>query len=216
MNEKIIAVIPAFNEEKTIGKVIDSAKKYVDGVIVVDDASKDKTYNIATEKSAIVVKHDKNLGYENSINDGFKEAEKHKPSIILVIDADGQHLPEDIPKIIKPIKEKTADVVVGIRPYRQRFSEKIYAIYAKKKIGILDPLCGFKAISFEAYKKIGFFDSFPSIATEILFVAKKMGFRINQVKIDLNRREDEPRFGNVIKSNYRILKVIIKIHIKYR
>lgn len=216
MKEKIVAVIPAFNEEETISGVVENLKRFVDEVVVVDDASSDKTSEEAEKKSAIIVKNKENLGYDGAINEGFKQAAKINASIIFTFDADGQHVPEDILGLIAPIRNKEADVVVGIRPYNQRISEKIFSKYARKKIGIKDPLCGIKAYSAEAFDNIGYFDSLNSIGTELMFNCHKNGFKIKEVKVHMNKRQGKPRFGSAIKSNIRIFSALLKVYIKFR
>jgi len=216
MKEKIIAVIPAFNEEETISTVVKNLKKYVNEVVVVDDASSDMTCKEAEKDSAIVVKNKENLGYDGAINQGFKKAVELNASIIFTFDADGQHIPEDIPKVIEPIKKNDADVVVGIRPYYQRISEKIFSRYARRKIGIKDPLCGVKALSAEAFNKIGYFDSLNSIGTELLFNCHKKGFRIKELEIHMNKRKGKTRLGNSFKSNLKIFSALLRIYIKFR
>jgi len=215
MSEKVTVVIPAFNEENSIDTVLKNVKIYVDEIIVIDDASTDKTYEIAKQNSAIVIRHDKNQGYDKCLDDGFKEAAKRKASIILSFDADGQHIPEDILNIIAPIKNGKIDVVVGIRPYKQRISEMFFSYYAKKKIGIQDPLCGIKAYSVEAYKTIGYFDQINSIGTELLFNCFKYGYQIQEVHINMNKREGTPRFGSIIKANLKIFYALLKIYHKF-
>lgn len=216
MKGKIIAVIPAFNEEKTIGEVVKELKKLVDEIIVVDDASVDRTGEIAKANSAIVLRHDENQGYDKTINDGFIEAAKRNAFIIFTFDADGQHAPDDAPKILAPIKNGEADVVVGIRPYKQRISEKIFSRYAKRKIGVSDPLCGVKAYSAKAYDVVGYFDKMNSIGTELMFNCYKNNFRIKEVTIRMNKREGKPRFGSILKGNLRIISALVKIYIKFR
>jgi len=216
MKEKIIAVIPAFNEEKTIGEVVKELKRYTDEIIVVDDASVDKTSDEAMKYSAVVLRHAVNQGYDKTIDDGFKEAAKRKASIIFTFDADGQHVPYDVPKILAPIKKGEADVVVGIRPHTQRLSEKLFSIYAKKKIGITDPLCGIKAYSAEMYNNIGYFDRIKSIGTELMFNCNALGCRIKEVNINMNKREGKSRFGSVLRANIKIISALFKILIKFR
>lgn len=217
MKEKIIAVIPAYNEEGTIGRVLRNLKKFVDEIIVVDDGSIDGTSNEAEKNLAIVIKHSKNQGYDKSINDGFKEAIQRNGSIIFTFDADGQHVAEDIPKIIDPIKKGEADVVVGVRPYQQRVSEKIFSRYTKKKIGINDPLCGVKAYSAEAYRTIGYFDKINSIGTELLFNCHKKNMRIKEVKIHMEKRhKGKTKFGNILKANLKIIIALFKVYMKFR
>jgi glycosyltransferase involved in cell wall biosynthesis len=209
MDNKIVAVIPALNEENTIESVLKKTKNYVDEIIVVDDCSKDKTPKIA-EKYASVIKHSKNEGYDKSIDNGFKLAKERKADIIITLDADGQHLPEDIPRLIEPIKNKKADIVTGKRPYNARFMEQLFANFGKK-IGIDDPLCGMKAYNIKVYDEIGFFDNITSIGTQLIFTALKKGYKIKNIKIKLNKRKDIPRFGRKLRANFKLLKALLKL-----
>ena len=208
--EKVIAVIPALNEEETILKVIRGVKKYVDEIILVDDASADKTAIIAQREGAIVLSHKKNQGYDKSIDDGFALAAKRGATIILTFDGDGQHNPEDVPKIVEPILDGMADVVVGKRPHYARITEYLFAFVAKIKVNIDDPLCGLKAYHIRVYTDIGYFDKITAIGTQLMFNAKRKGYSVIQKKITLNERGDVPRFGRRVKANLRIFKAIIK------
>lgn len=112
---KIIAIIPAYNEEKTIRQVIRGVKNYVDNVIVVDDGSTDKTLEIAENEEIITYHHIINRGLGGAIATGIQGALKENADIMLTIDADGQHSPNDIPIMIKPVIENRADIVIGSR-----------------------------------------------------------------------------------------------------
>ena len=101
MKKKTVAIIPAFNEEKTISAVINNLKSYVDRVIVVDDFSTDKTYKIAIKSNAITLRNKKNLGPDKSIEVGLKKAKKLKYEFILTFDADDQHPHSKIPFFLK-------------------------------------------------------------------------------------------------------------------
>jgi len=206
---KIIAVIPALNEEKTIKAVIEGVMRHVDEIILVDDASTDKTAIIAQQEGAIVHSHEKNQGYDKSIDDGFALASKRGAAIIFTFDGDGQHDPEDIPKIIEPILNGEADVVVGKRPHYARIAEYLFAFVSKIRINVNDPLCGLKAYHIKVYDDVGYFDRISSIGTQLTFNAKKSGYRITERKITLNFRDDTPRFGNRVKANWKILKAIV-------
>jgi len=208
---KVIAVIPALNEEGTISKVIKGVKKYVDEIILVDDASTDKTAIIAQQEGAIVLSHKKNQGYDKSIDDGFALAVKRGATIIFTFDGDGQHDPADIPKIIEPILNKEADVVVGKRPHYARIAEYLFSFIAKIKANVDDPLCGLKAYHIGVYNDIGYFDRISSIGTQLMFNAKRRGYRVVQRNITLNERDDIPRFGRRVEANWKIFKAIIKI-----
>lgn len=216
MNDKIVAVIPAFNEEETIEDVVKNVKNFVNEVIVVDDASTDKTSDIAIKNAAVVVRHEKNQGYDKTIDDGFEEAVRRNASIIITFDADGQHIPSDIPKLVNPIRNGEADVVVGIRLYKSRITETAFSWFSRWKIGVHDPLCGIKAYSAKAYQKVGYFDRLKSIGTELMFNCYTNGFRIKEVNIGINKREGKPKFGGSLKANWKIFVALCKILIKFR
>lgn len=209
-DRKITAVIPALNEEDTIGRVLEGLTPKVDEVILVDDCSKDRTGEIASSLGAVVIRHERNMGYDKSLGDGFALAEKRGATVMLSFDADGQHNPEDVPRILAPILAGKADVVVGKRPYKARITEHLFAYVAKRKAGIEDPLCGLKAYKTCVYRDVGYFDRISSIGTELMFNAKKKGYRIKQVPISLKKRRDVPRFGRILKANWKIFLAIVK------
>lgn len=110
--KKISAVIPAYNEEKNIFDVINRTKEYVDEVIVVDDFSSDNIATVALKAGARVLSSKKNIGYIESIKRGFRNA---TGDIIITLDGDREHIPEEIPDLLKPILIGKADLVLGKR-----------------------------------------------------------------------------------------------------
>ena len=112
---KTFAVIPAFNEERTIAGVVHESAKHVDSVIVVDDGSTDQTAACARLAGAIVLSHAITCGAGASTMTGILAARKSGAEIVVTIDADGQHDPGDIPKLLKPILDGQVDVVIGTR-----------------------------------------------------------------------------------------------------
>ena len=173
MNRKprIIACIPAYNEEKTIAKIILQARKYVERVIVCDDGSTDMTAEIAEAVGAEVIKHKINKGYGAAIKDLLVKADILSPDVVVTMDADGQHDPSYIPQLIKPILEKKADIVIGSR-FLQRTQIPIYrkvgikvitALYnLATKHGITDAQSGFRAYSRNALQVICLLYTSPS------------------------------------------------------
>ncbi len=111
----VIASIPAFNEEKSIAKMILETQKHVDRVVVCDDGSTDLTAEIAERLGAEVVKHDRNLGYGTAVQTLFRRAKEMQADVMVTIDGDGQHDPRDIPALIEPVLAGEADVVIGSR-----------------------------------------------------------------------------------------------------
>lgn len=200
----VAVIIPAFNESQSISYVVKQVKKF--GLpIVVDDGSTDGTKNLAKKAGAIVISHKENLGYDNSLNSGFRKADKLNCKIIITLDADGQHNPGLIKKILNE-SNKGYDLILGVRKYKQRFSEKIFGEYANFLYGVMDPLCGLKAYKIDLYRSLGYFDSYKSIGTELAFFGIKHNYKCKQILIDTNKRKGTSRFGNNFIGNYRILR----------
>jgi glycosyltransferase involved in cell wall biosynthesis len=199
-------VIPAFNESDTIGDVIKDVRTY--GIpIVVDDGSIDATAEIAKKSGAHLVYHSKNLGYDEALNSGFKKAADLNVDIIITYDADGQHNQNQLQNFIDAIDEGN-DVVVGIRNKKQRISEYLFAWLTKFKYEIEDPLCGMKAYRLTVYNRLGYFDSYKSIGTELTLFAAANNFKIKQLQCNVNERKGSSRFGKSIAGNYKILRSI--------
>ena len=110
-----IAIIPAYNESDNIVNLLKQVKNHVTSVIVVDDGSTDDTYAKALTTGVRVIKNNRNRGKGAALKRGFIECIRYNPDIIITLDADGQHNPDDIPKLLNPIKEGTADMVIGSR-----------------------------------------------------------------------------------------------------
>ncbi|MCX8175489.1 MAG: glycosyltransferase family 2 protein [Candidatus Micrarchaeota archaeon] len=212
---KVAIVIPAYNEAASIASVVRGAKKY-GKVIVVDDCSTDGTGAVARRAGAQVIRNSSNLGYAESLNLGVRHAAL-EADFIVIMDADGQHAASDIPRMLAPILSGKADAAIGVRPYRIRYSERLFRLFSRLKAGIEDPLCGFKAFRADVYRKIGYFDSIGSVATEFMFAAKRAGFRVAQVPITIRRRRDAPRFaeGKRLKAEWAIFKAMLKVMAKY-
>ena len=119
----IVAALPAYNEEKSIAKVIVGALRQVDKVLVVDDGSSDATAEIAEKLGAIVIKHERNFGKGGALRTIFNWARTNHVDILVTLDADGQHLPEEIPEVLKPVIEGRADICIGSRFIDQASSE---------------------------------------------------------------------------------------------
>ncbi len=204
---RIGIVIPALNESATIEGVVKGAIRY-GTPIVVDDGSKDNTSQLATDAGAIVVSHNQNRGYDFALDSGFKKADELGVEIIITLDADGQHDPSLIQKFIDGI-DAGADIVVGERHDRQRFSEHLFAWYTNFRFGIKDPLCGMKAYRKEVYNSLGHFDSYGSIGTELMIYAARNHFIFNQVFIQVRERQGKPRFGQLFTANYKIISAML-------
>ena len=204
--KNVYIVIPAFNEELTISSVVAGCIKF-GKVLVVDDGSLDLTAKKAELAGAKVIKLDKNYGYEYALNKGFSFVSSKNAEIIITFDADGQHPPRIIKSFIKKM-QNDFDVVCGVRPKKQRFSEVIFSYYTNFFYGIRDPLCGLKAYNVKLYRKLGFFDSFSSSGTELLLFAAKNQYKISQLNCPIKERAGPSRFGSIFYGNFKILKAL--------
>lgn len=206
---EVAIVIPAYNEEKTVGNVVASILSYGD-VIVVDDCSIDGTARVSRKAGAIVVSHGKNQGYDGALNSGFDKALEIGKKYIITFDADGQHDPKLVETYLKNL-ENDYELVLGVRPKKARVSEKLIGHYFRFRFGIRDILCGMKGYRIELLKLNGKFDHVGSIGSELSFFSIKMGARFKQVPVPIYERKDSPRFGNLLKSNLRIIRALLKI-----
>lgn len=190
---KIGVGIPAYNEEKNIASTIIKLGKITENIIVCDDGSNDLTSEIAEKFKATVIKHKKNLGYGAAIKTIFNTAKEMDIDILITFDGDGQHRVEDIEKVIRPLKEDKADIVIG-----SRFLEKVENIPKYRKIGIqaitsltnvntkskiTDAQSGFRGYNKKVIKNLNPSDFGMGVSTEILIKASKNNFRITEVPI---------------------------------
>ena len=149
---KVCIIIPAFNEELSVGKVIFESKNYGD-IVVINDGSTDKTSAISKKYGAKVINNRTNLGYDKTILKGINYALDKSYDYILTLDADGQHPSETIPYFINYIKKKEYNLVIGCRNYYPRFSEKFFNYYSDKFYSIPDVLCGMKCYTSDFLRK---------------------------------------------------------------
>tara|TARA_B100002003_G_scaffold207895_1_gene202329 strand:- start:33 stop:920 length:888 start_codon:yes stop_codon:yes gene_type:complete len=193
---KVTIGIPAFNEEKNIAKMIVKLKKIYDEIIVCNDGSTDLTGEIAENLGVIVINHKQNLGYGAGINSILKKSKEIDTDILVTFDADGQHKVEDVKKVIEPIKNGDADLVIGSR-FLSKTKEKIPE-YRKIGINIItkvtnaglkkkitDSQSGFRAYSKDLISKLDISDMGMGISTEILIKTNSLGFRIAEIPITI-------------------------------
>jgi len=206
-NNKLCILIPSYNEEKTIAKIIKTSLLY-GKVVVVDDGSTDRTAEISIQMGAIVVKHKKNLGYDSSLESGFKKASELQCKYLITIDADGQH---DTKQIINFEKEliNNSFLVLGIRDSFPRMIEYFFSFYTNLIHGIKDPLCGFKGYNMLLYLEQGCFDNYKSIGTQLTLFGSRNKFKISQIPVKIQLRNGKSRYGKTLKSTYRIFRSVI-------
>jgi glycosyltransferase involved in cell wall biosynthesis len=194
------------NEAATIADVVKAAAAW-GRCIVVDDGSSDATGELARAAGATVVRHDHNRGYDAALDSGFRAAHELGCDTVVTLDADGQHDPNLVGKLLDALGAG-ADLAVGVRDRRARWSEQIFAWYTRWRWGLRDPLCGLKAYRMPVYLRLGHFDSYRSIGTELLLFGVSHGFRVEQVNFHVRAREGRPRFGRRVHANLMILRAM--------
>jgi glycosyltransferase involved in cell wall biosynthesis len=186
---KIYIIIPAYSEEKNIAKVLGKVKKYSKNIVVVDDGSRDKTYDVAKKESVVVLKHIVNLGKGAALKTGADYAVEHGADILIFMDSDGQHDPAEIPVFLSSLNG--ADIVFGSRkragqmPFIFRFGNWFISFVSRLLFGmrISDTQSGYKALTAEAYKKIRWKSLGYSVESEIIALAGKKRLKYKEIFI---------------------------------
>ena len=188
---KIIAVIPAYNEEKTIAEVLMNTRPFIDWIIVVNDGSSDRTKEIANAHGAVVVSHVINRGLGASIGTGFEMAKRLGADIVVTLDADGQHDPSEIPLFIQAI-EKGADVVIGSRmlkrtgmPWYRQAANVLGNLVTFFLFGALvtDSQSGFRAFTAYALRQIEIQTNRMEVSSELIAEARRRKLTLAEVPI---------------------------------
>jgi len=216
---KIIAGMPAFNEDKYVGSLVLKVRQYVDEVFVVDDGSSDDTARIAKLAGADVIKHETNKGYGAAIQTIISEAKKKDPDILVILDTDAQHDPREIPNIIKPILENAAECVIGTRrkqqkkiPFYRRIGQKVIldSVRVLSDETLTDSECGFRAFSRLAYNTLELREKGMSISAETVAEAARHNLKIAQVPVSVTYHEDGSTL-NPVKHGFNVMASIVSM-----
>jgi glycosyltransferase involved in cell wall biosynthesis len=202
---KVLAGMPAYNESKYIGSLILNTKQFVNEIVVIDDGSTDDTSKIASLAGATVIRHPQNQGYGAAILSIFDEARKRDPDVLIILDADSQHNPQEIPNIIQPILNGF-DVVIGTRekqaekiPFYRRVGQKVIS----SSVNILsdehlsDSECGFRAFSRKAIATLDLKEIGMAISAETVAEASRKNLKITQVPVSVTYGKDSSTLNPV-------------------
>ncbi len=224
--EKILVIIPAFNEEESIVEVVSAIKQEYKSfdLLVVNDGSNDNTGKLAeATKLAYVVNLPYNMGIGASVQTGFKFAKKHDYQIALQFDGDGQHLIEEIKKIIEPIKMGEADCVIGSR-FIQKFQTyqpttfRLLGVYVLRffsyffvKQRIADQTSGFRAYNRRAIEFLATYYPVDFPEPELIILLGKNNFKIKEVFTQMRERQGGVSSIPAWKGPYYIIKVLLSM-----
>jgi len=195
----VVACIPAFNEERTIAGVVVQALKFVDRVVVCDDGSRDLTGEIAGGLGAVVVRHEWTMGYGEALRSLFKEARRLGADVVVTLDGDGQHNPEQIPRLVKQLMDGEVDIVIGSRFVKGGISEapgwrekgiKMITSLVSDGSEITDAQSGFRAYGKQAFESLALTEEGMGVSTEILVKAREKGLKVAEVPVSISYNED--------------------------
>lgn len=215
---KLIIQIPCYNEEKTLPVTLNEIPKTFEGIdeveiLIIDDGSADNTVETAKNLGIKhIVSHSKNLGLARAFDTGLKTSIKLGADIIVNLDADNQYRASDIDKLIKPLLDKKADIVIGARPIEKiksfsplkKVLQKLGSFVMRKISGtdVLDAPSGFRAFTKEAAKRINIFDNY-TYTMETIIQASKKGLTVKSVPVEVN---EDLRPSRLVKSNFDYIK----------
>lgn len=216
---RVSVVIPSFNVERSIREVVERIPKEIFEKIVVDDGSRDRTGEMAKKAGARVVVHDVNYGKGRAIRTGASIA---KGDIIVFLDADLQHRPEDIYKLVEPIQKDRADITIGSRflgntkamPFVRKISNFISTALIRLFFGINigDTQSGYRAIKREFLEKMNLESERYNIETEVLSYAGKFHMRIEEVPIETIYGDEKSHFTALDIPKFIYLLFYLKFH----
>ena len=208
MKSNLLIIIPCYNEGKTIKDIIVQLKNYK--ILIVNDNSTDNSEEIIKKMKIDFISHNSNLGYDQAIFTGIKEAIKKKYEIICTFDADGQHNILDLERMIKVFLNDDLDLLIGKRKKVLRFSEKLFNFYKNKKYGISDIFCGLKIYKLKTCKI--FLDDFEenNLGINVALKLLKNDVKFKELSIKENERFDKPRIGSNFKINLKNILIFFK------
>lgn len=213
---RVLVGIPAYNEARSVGSIVLQAKQYCDEVIVVDDGSTDKTARIAELAGAIVIRHDVNTGKGAAVQTIMAEARKRNPEVLILLDADSQHNPDEIPDLVGRVSEGY-DVVIGSRqaqrektPTYRRIGQKVLLRSGRliARHGVSDSESGFRALSAKAIDELELKEKGFAVESEMLARASDKGLKMGEVPIS-NIYTDDGSTLNPIRHGLDVLNRIM-------
>ncbi|MBM4348274.1 MAG: glycosyltransferase family 2 protein [Deltaproteobacteria bacterium] len=224
--QKILVIIPAYNEEGSVGKVVEEVKQYLPGAdtLAVNDGSTDLTSEKAGASGAIVLDLPFNLGIGGAMQAGYKFAFAKGHEIAIQVDGDGQHDPKEIAKLLKALEEKEVDLVIGSRfigdsEFKSSvvrrvgisiFSRVISLIVGQK---ITDPTSGFRAANRKAIQLFAFDYPQDYPEPEVLVLLHQCGLKVAEVPIGMSKRYAGESSITKLRSIYYMVKVLLAIFV---
>ncbi|MFH0965811.1 MAG: glycosyltransferase family 2 protein [Planctomycetota bacterium] len=232
---RVLAVVPAYDEEKSVARVVAALRDQSLDVLVVDDGSSDRTAALAEAAGATVLRHPINLGYGASLQTGYLYALSRGYDVIVQLDADGQHEPSDARTLLDPVLAGEADVVMGSRflpppkkgtgffsstpapydvPWPRRLGQRLFGGLARLITGsrVTDPTTGYQALSarvLAAYSTRVFPEDYPDADMWVLL--HRMGFRVRELPVRMYADAGASMHAGVLRPLYYIFKMTLAL-----
>jgi len=215
--------MPAYNEEKYISSLVTEARQYADKVLIIDDGSTDDTSRVARLAGATVIQHKENRGYGTAVQSILAEAKRMSPDILVLLDADSQHNPNEIPHLVKPISEGF-DLVIGSRklqkdsiPLYRRIGQKVISYFSYILSGkkLSDSESGFRVFSRKAINMLELREDGMSVSAETIANAAEKGLKITEIPISIIYTGDSSTL-NPVRHGFGVLSRIIAMISKRR
>jgi glycosyltransferase involved in cell wall biosynthesis len=221
----LLVIIPALNEEATVGDVIRSVREQLDAdVLVVDDGSQDETSLRAREAGAMVLSHPFNLGVGAARRSGFRFAKAGRYKAVAQVDADGQHDVADVQVLLDRLSSDSADIVIGARfddGYTvrgvRRLTMRLLSRVVSRRLGVsvTDTTSGFCAYSDRAVEVFaaGYPTAYLSDTVEALILADSHGFTIVEQAVHMRERQGGQPSSGTIKSSFHFVRLVLVLAI---
>jgi glycosyltransferase involved in cell wall biosynthesis len=225
VTERLVAVVPAWNEEGAIGRVVDEIRAFdpAAAIVVVDDASSDETAVVAEAHGATVLRLPFNVGIGGAVQTGFRYARDEGYDVAVRLDGDGQHDASELGKLLAPVHAGTADLVIGSRfvdpggtyrpPFARRIGIRVFARLVSLLGGqrVTDTTSGFVALNRSGIElfAVQYPHDYPEV--ESTLVAVRSGLRLAQVQVDMRERQAGTSSITFVRSLYYIVKVMLAL-----
>jgi glycosyltransferase involved in cell wall biosynthesis len=224
--KKVLVIIPAFNEEGSVGKVVEEVKTHLPQIdaLVVNDGSTDLTSEIAKAKGAIVLDLPFNLGIGGAMQAGYKYAYEKDYDIAIQVDGDGQHDPTEIPKLLRALEEAKVDVVMGSRfigdsDYKASMMRRMGILVLSKAVSMIvgekltDPTSGFRAANRRAIQlfSVNYPQDYPE--PEAMVLLHQCRLKMKEIPVKINQRYSGESSITKLRSIYYMVKVLLAIFV---
>jgi len=219
-----LVIVPAFNEENSIGQVVDDVLGSGLGldVVVINDGSLDRTGEVARARGARVITLPFNLGIGGAVQTGLKFAHRHGYDVAIQIDGDGQHVPSEIPLLLAPLQRREADVTIGSRyigprqyrtPLMRRLGMLVFSVVNSLLIGqrITDNTSGFRAYNRRAIEFLSAHYPSDYPEPEAVVMLGRNGFRLKELAVEMRPRANGESSINSVRAIYYMVKVLLAI-----